>query len=1707
MGNIISNYNGEFISKTDTDLTSFSKIINDTLLELDLYTGNESRSEIDYSSPSFKNNRLKDASGNLIDINGLRYTTDEVITTNQSLSNKLSMDNSTPQSNKYYNMKRAFCNASNSVPVDLPGVDLPDDNKDPNYKQKIIDGVSFYSSKQAPLGVLNSVELDNCLKYGNIKGVASAPGIYIINSNTAYFYDSKYIDKNGDGRNSNAYVSVLKSKPIHLSPLVLDIATPDIKTPIGICKNDDSALIAIEYFPPTIINEYINNINCIGFYAEKNPIYAADTNIDPKKNGQVVIYPLMILPKGKMASRISEVDPINEFLTYLDVTKLISYDINDILRVKESDVNIGKETVTIVVTDSNNMPIVNPSFLREIRTDLTKSFPDDLNYTIFFKQKKIIDVNTISIADIDITKDTLNDFSNKSVYGITLSDECKVKINRLLTNSYIKADITKYSKLDEIYDPTIDDNNATNKGNYSKGNTREFGLYEKVNKSVPGVENTRMDNDISIRSRDTRIPFNNEKDAYNNYRVLSKVDANGESSIKDVAGSCNTFYQDLCDYYYNYDIVDGIIYNKTFIDARTTKKDMSDYLTNLEFLGSHIPDCKCKNNNYVKSNKIVGLDTQGLTVEDYFYVKEKCYYKSKIYGATDSSDVLNTTSGLGQIDTRTTDASNIKINDESVKDLNTMKDFNNQRISTDSQLNPYRRQIDPASSIQENSEMSDKNFLFAGTTGSARTITSTFNSYSCNLEFNQNISEVGGNVVTSGVSMACNFPGSETGSNTNIDNGSSTESSQTANTSTQILTRFDGEYYDYALTKQNIPLDGTSNIVINTSDIIKINVGLTSIYTFDFNDKFSFKFTNTRDNTFVNVDADNCKNLPAGSQCTRLKELKIPFLYGPINNDVGVKYTITLAKKSTYNGPPLTIPNNMSCELTLKQYSMKITNINIKSQQGKKVVAFSISLNTGDMIPKISYRVIFKSTINRADNQPHIITIKGTDLFSSVINNTGPLLIFDPNDPFIPTLKYTYEFKIYETQRIDNSKIPAQTIYSDGYILLYDDKMSSKYKDIIDFSTIKVGFNQFVLKYQDYNDNQKIISVANNDTIPMAANMVASWDFFTDDEKYSYINIYYKTNDLNSTKIKLNKIPIAISDNSYNFIFPLFPTSTVVIINACLVDIDGNDIITGINQINSALPDFPSVDFNLKSADVGLSFRSWKIVTTELFNPSSKNPIIISNSKNILSTIDYLSYANTNNYNNILFDYNDGQWYYTELALIPDTDTILSNNYVIFQKLPLPDNFIIDDITYLDENQNSVSIFDSTPTSSYSPSYSPSYSASSMSQALPLTLLTSTLNASPESLNIMIGTMLTIKWKYLPGSDIDIDIQLKIFNNINKAFTLPRGTTSGSYSFMLYDNNGNLDHQSTDVQLLSYETSIKSNIKKITSIVSDPGESTSIDSNDNITVSIKTPFIFIKKLDRRLISTIRTINLIIDDVLDNKFYIYFDNPVDNLAIASTNLNLSNINFAVPLEFIFGKKAPEAFSNVRFGLRKKYIEHFGEERFTADQINVNNQVHFDKLHFNYSNAGSNSRNKILVKATFNNYYSIYINTLIINIGSESLNEYKFNFDFNGLYLTRITNIVITNVIVIGQLTTKIFFEKELNGLQNVIYQDSIGNNTKLVFSNGYYSLPEDFESGPPPPIVVPPPAESGLPGWGIALIVIFILLGLGAIYYFLIRNKK
>jgi hypothetical protein len=1645
MGNIISDQTGNLVS-TSTDsaqrveLTSFSKIINDTLLELDLYSGSENRSEIDYSKTNFTKDRRKDASGNLVDINGLKYTTDEVVFENADA--KLNMDESNTNANKYYNMKRAFCNASNKVPVNMIGVDLPDDSEDPitTHNQKMIDDKTFYTAKQAPLGVLNSKQLDNCIKYGDINGKGDQPGIYSFNTNSAHFYVNltKYIDISGSG-SSQALVLVNRSAPIYFSPIALDPANPSNVTSVGVVSGTYGSLISIEYFDNTLVGTLISNTRCIGIYTEINNEYESNVNPIPKNNSKVIGYPLLITSYGISFSKIRDNGNIvDQFLKFLQNEKYISYDINEILINDSSTVVIGtkSDSVSIVVPDANNNPILKTDYVMYTNTTPTIPLPSQLNYTIFFKQKTIIDPTSITISDLNTKTEMLNDYSNKSVYGAVLSDECKIKLDNLITNSYVTADVTKYSKLSDVYDPNHKDNNGS--GGFVSGNISSFKLSQDPNT-----------NTFTFRSTDTRADSSNNL----SYGVTKAIGQTAGNSIQDVTESCKVFYPDLCDFYYKTDVMDGIQYNTTFNNARITNNDMSNYMKNLQFLGEHIPDCKCKNSTVVKLDK-----TNSVKSDDYFLIN-KCEYNSRMYGIVNGDNALYSQPGNAVVDNRNETAEEVSIYNLDVRNLNNFKDANDNSIQTNTNVKPFRRQIDPANAFK--TSMSDSLFLFAGDTGDGRSKPVTINNYTCNLSYTSNISGVGGNVITSGVSLACNFPSGTPGA------------PEPASSKPSELSKFDGVFYN-PLTKSNVPLDGSNNYVMNAFGLLTFQLRFpTPTFLIDFNTKYAFQFTNQNDNSSLDVLADNCSSVPAGQPCTGPINVKVPFLYGSKNNSNGVRYIIRLKNLTDVS---LNIPNQLFSSITVKQYSMKITSVRIISQNREKAVSFTIDLNTSDMIPNIPYRVIFTSTTNRPNTtSPHVIEITNSDFFSTVANTSGPINIFDPKFPF-QNLVYNYQFRINETMRTNVGNLGiGNKIYSGGYTLLYDDKMPSINKEQIDFTSVRVGFNSFVLQYKDYDNNNVLNMVAQNDTIKMGVTMMAVWDFYSDDTAYSYINIYYTTNLPNADREKINTAPISIKDPQFYFIFPIFPTSVIVTINACASDKNGNDIIL------NGVPQYSSININLKSADVIQTFRNWKIITDKLF-PSSdisdNNQIKLTNlNTNTLSITEYLSYASAQKYTNIMFDYDKNKWYYTNNSLVQyDGSQTGTKNYTIFQTLPVG-NLSIADITFLDDTGSNVSLF---PSSS---------------------------NITHPSSTVMMGSSLNISWVYTPASQYNIDIQVKIFGGVNGTFTIEAGKTSGVYPIILYDTTGNLNTQATDVQLVSYETNIMSNIKKIQNIKTDPGLSTNIDTNRNATVNVKIPIIFLNNPDPNQASVINKINLILSDSLDGIFFVYYQNVADKLSISSFNVKILSADYAKPLSFIHSVKTSDQFTNVKFGLRKKYIEHF-EEHLNASNVNINKQIHIDTLVFDYSNTNPNYMGKLSIVSTFNNYYAVYINSLVINLGSNSLDNYKFDIGLIGTYLSNNTKFNVTSVTVIGKLTTHIFFVKELPGLETVIYKDKLGNNTKLVYSNGNYSIPEDFVSSPivssPSPS---PPNNSGLPIWVIILIVVIILGLIGVGVYFMMKKKK
>jgi hypothetical protein len=385
-----------------------------------------------------------------------------------------------------------------------------------------------------------------------------------------------------------------------------------------------------------------------------------------------------------------------------------------------------------------------------------------------------------------------------------------------------------------------------------------------------------------------------------------------------------------------------------------------------------------------------------------------------------------------------------------------------------------------------------------------------------------------------------------------------------------------------------------------------------------------------------------------------------------------------------------------------------------------------------------------------------------------------------------------------------------------------------------------------------------------------------------------------------------------------------------------------------------------------------------------------------------------------------------------------------------------------------------------------------------------------------------MASLLNIKWQFIPASNVDFTVQVKMFNQINSSFTIPKATTNGIFQVLLYDNTGNLNIQQTDIQLVSYETLIKSNVMKISNITNTLATPNPI-VNGSVVAEVSTPYVFLLNTDSNPSPVIKDIKLNMNDTLDNKFYIYYQNIAENTSISSYNISFKDIDVTKDISLIHSSQQSQQFSNVdiKFGLRKNYKEHFNSDMFNKKRTiehfnspgsypiigganNKNMQLHIDQLTMDFSTMGLNVKKYISLISTYNGYYSINISNLIINMENIVLDDYKFNLEFNGLFTTVPTQFLISNILLIGNLTTQVMFVKNIPGLQSVRYIDRNKIVTDLVYSNGYYAIPENFI---PVELSTSDTSSNSFPMWAIGLFVLFlIVLIIGAWYMFGRKNK-
>jgi hypothetical protein len=329
-----------------------------------------------------------------------------------------------------------------------------------------------------------------------------------------------------------------------------------------------------------------------------------------------------------------------------------------------------------------------------------KSPPINLNYAVFLKFKLPIQGRIPDDIFNDIKGSTLNNLSKQTVYGVPITDECKYGLNNLLTNSYINANIGKYTKLESMLDSTIPLNSAKSA---LSGSTTAYTYQLNVDKNG---NNIIKQNQITNKNPD---------------EVIFGV----ENQLTTTFPDCGLFYENLCQYHYYYDNKDGLLYNKSFNDRIQNDQNIGSYKNNLQYLNDHIPDCRC----------LAGRISGSVSNLNEYYSKAKCMSKDD-----SSTSVISGGNRYGIEDN--CDSAQCGLYNYTIDDGNNSNAFKDKG---------YRNQRDP---IYISAGLVGGQFLYAGL---ARARNDVYNSYTCNILSSIDNTGVGGNISIGNINLNCNF--------------------------------------------------------------------------------------------------------------------------------------------------------------------------------------------------------------------------------------------------------------------------------------------------------------------------------------------------------------------------------------------------------------------------------------------------------------------------------------------------------------------------------------------------------------------------------------------------------------------------------------------------------------------------------------------------------------------------------------------------------------------------------------------------------------------------------------------------------------------------------------------------------------------------------------------------------------------------------------
>jgi hypothetical protein len=1226
---------------------------------------------------------------------------------------------------------------------------------------------------------------------------------------------------------------------------------------------------------------------------------------------------------------------------------------------------------------------------------------------------------TLTIPDIDITRDTLNSTStgltNQTVYGQPLSSECVTLLTNKITNSYISADVLNYTKLGMITDSSITGGNIDLSSNVLVTDTNNNILITKDKGRATGTNN--------ITNRAATLKGNytgsvNQTFNTTNGNITNSQGVTSQQANASVDGNCKDFYDSaFCNYYYQHDYIDGLIFNPEFQSYQKANPN-ANFTNNVQYLSSHIPDCKCINNPVYRagssssaSSPIGSIGWQlnqagtSLSAIEYSWSTNRCGLNTN--GGQFGIQLPNTSSGS-----------------YTSSPLFNMAPGNTPVIG-------FAEQGDPIN-INTNMAGNGGNILVYAANGRNNQV--TFNQYVCNIQQINNISNVGGGVNIGSSSLQCNYaagtPGGAPTVTPSITPGIAPGTSSNTNTNTVTVSI---NYQSNVLQNYTSAIDPFQELSVTL--VWPTNSALPSNFYSQSNGiyipNYGFGYTaavgyNANTSTYI-LGKFSCTNgsgpgTASPQQCGGPIKLYTPFLYGATsttNLDYSI-YFMSVTNTNVLAPPPPPII------IKLNKYSMQINNV-IPSKSALDVFTlnFGVTLNTTTTFP-LPYAIVL---IPVSNTTAPTVTYYGGNLFTDARNNNNTLTIGATGSATIggPILPITYTFKIilnpiiqsnngvntYSYSALQNLPNGGSGYYSsDSYLMNYASSVSSNLSSpgsTVNFATLQSAFTALSVGF--INSSYTTTQLPSGAVYNFGSILVINWTFINVDG-YTNIDFYYTYP--GSSPVKINSAPVLITAGTYQFVAPLFATATTISIYG---QVSGSSTTSTIIKTNANYP--ISLTSTTAPTQLGLytilpnqKFITENTVLPITINPVSNNSIldIISKSYNL-----YTAYNYTNN------------TFYTSSSTATASTVYTSNtNYIIFKN----NQTILPTVTInlTDSNNNPIA-------------------------------------ANPT---LQIGSSINVNWVLSSPGSIEYTMQLFLFGIIYTTITIPIGSTSGSIPISIYDNNGSITNQNTSIYLQSFGN-MKSNSLPVN--VSNPFviyNKLLTDDKLSLSLSSSIPFLYVSA-NSGFPDLIQSLSVTTPSNNDNIFYNVFQGFSPSFSINSFINKIQAADFTQPILINYTASNQSGFenvSNVYDNIRKisKKREKFGNvkliEGLSSNTININT------LNFDLSNA-KGYNNTVTFINQFNNYSVVNIQNLVLYFGLNQIDSNTFILNFVGSPLlnsntaaanasTPVT-VSITSVTLVGIMTTSVNIPNIIPGNPTVSYTPDLQNIFTLTNNNGVYSV--------------------------------------------------